>query len=59
MSESDLIWSGGEVVMVTEASEMMTMEKVVVNWSGMMTVLKMKVQSKMDTTDAEAPENTF
>jgi hypothetical protein len=56
MSESDLIWSGGEVVMVTEASEMMTMEKVVVNWSGMMTVLKMKVQSKMD---AEAPENTF
>jgi len=47
------------MVMVTEVSEMMTMENAVVNGSGMMTVSKMKIQLKMDTTDGKAPENVF
>jgi archaeosine-15-forming tRNA-guanine transglycosylase len=59
MSGMDLNWSGGEVVMVTAAGEMMTMGKAVVNGSGMMTVSRMKVQWKMDTTGGKAPENVF
>jgi hypothetical protein len=52
-------WSGGEVVMVTKTSEMMTMENVVVNGSGMMTMSKMKAQVKMVTTAGKVPENVF
>jgi hypothetical protein len=45
--------------MVTEVSEMMTIENAAVNGSGMMTVSKMKMHLKMDTTDGKTPENVF
>lgn len=39
-------YGGDEVVMVTETREMMTMENVAVNGSGMMILSRMKIHSK-------------
>jgi len=45
--------------MVTETREMMMMENVAVNKSGMTTMVKVKVVSKMVIIGGKVPENAF
>jgi len=45
--------------MITETREMMTIGNTAVNGSGMMTMSKMKVHSKMVTTAGKMPENAI